>query len=109
MGKLKHYCSFCGKCWQESLRLIDGPGGVHICNECVDLLYNFIHSQPLISLKDGEGEMTIRRDDNMTIDDVWVIYRYLLSLQKAGINVPFEVLSAIERLCKFVDKMVPEK
>jgi ATP-dependent Clp protease ATP-binding subunit ClpX len=29
-------CSFCGKT-QEVRRLIAGPGGVYICNECVEV------------------------------------------------------------------------
>jgi predicted SprT family Zn-dependent metalloprotease len=28
-------CSFCGKTQKEVRRLIAGPGGVYICNECV--------------------------------------------------------------------------
>jgi len=28
-------CSFCGKAQKQVQRLIAGPGGVYICNECV--------------------------------------------------------------------------
>ena len=30
-------CSFCGKSEKEIIKLIEGPGGIHICNECVEL------------------------------------------------------------------------
>ncbi|MGZ3715903.1 MAG: aspartate carbamoyltransferase catalytic subunit, partial [Ktedonobacterales bacterium] len=30
-------CSFCGKRYDEVMRMIAGPNGVHICNECVAL------------------------------------------------------------------------
>jgi hypothetical protein len=30
-------CSFCGKDQQEVRRLVAGPGGVYICNECVEM------------------------------------------------------------------------
>lgn len=30
-------CSFCGKRYEEVMRMIAGPSGVHICNECVAL------------------------------------------------------------------------
>src|SRR6266705_1310675 len=30
-------CSFCGKSQEQVQRLIAGPGGVYICDECIDL------------------------------------------------------------------------
>ena len=36
LGRLLH-CSFCGKSEKEIEKLVAGPGGVHICNECVDV------------------------------------------------------------------------
>lgn len=33
--KLLH-CSFCGKSEHEIAKLVAGPGGIHICNECVE-------------------------------------------------------------------------
>ena len=35
MKKLLH-CSFCGKSDREVKKLAAGPGGLHICDECVD-------------------------------------------------------------------------
>jgi ATP-dependent Clp protease ATP-binding subunit ClpX len=34
MAKTLH-CSFCGKSEHQIDKLVAGPGGVHICNECV--------------------------------------------------------------------------
>ncbi len=34
MGRLR--CSFCGKSDAEIAKLAAGPGGLYICNECVD-------------------------------------------------------------------------
>ncbi|MBR1984046.1 MAG: ATP-dependent Clp protease ATP-binding subunit ClpX, partial [Clostridia bacterium] len=31
------FCSFCGKPKEAVNRLIAGPSGVYICNECVDI------------------------------------------------------------------------
>jgi len=31
----KLHCSFCGKSALEIDKLVAGPGGIHICNECV--------------------------------------------------------------------------
>jgi hypothetical protein len=35
-------CSFCGKSKERVQRLIAGPGGVYICNECVTLCNEII-------------------------------------------------------------------
>ncbi|HLJ68503.1 MAG TPA: ClpX C4-type zinc finger protein [Chloroflexota bacterium] len=35
-------CSFCGKDQEQIRRLIAGPGGVYICNECVELCNQII-------------------------------------------------------------------
>ena len=34
MAKTLH-CSFCGKSEHEIAKLVAGPGGIHICDECV--------------------------------------------------------------------------
>ena len=31
------HCSFCGKSEKDIQKLVAGPGGIHICNECVDV------------------------------------------------------------------------
>jgi len=32
----KYFCSFCGKQQDQVQRLIAGPGGVYVCDECID-------------------------------------------------------------------------
>jgi hypothetical protein len=39
-------CSFCGKSQERVQRLIAGPGGVYICNECVGLCNEIIAGGP---------------------------------------------------------------
>ncbi|HEX6776862.1 MAG TPA: ClpX C4-type zinc finger protein, partial [Ktedonobacterales bacterium] len=34
---MTYRCSFCGKSQDQVQRLIAGPGGVYICDECIDL------------------------------------------------------------------------
>ncbi|WIG58942.1 MAG: Aspartate carbamoyltransferase [Ktedonobacterales bacterium] len=38
-------CSFCGKSREQVNAMIAGPGGVHICNECVDLCLQIIEEE----------------------------------------------------------------
>jgi hypothetical protein len=43
--RVEYRCSFCGKAQQQVHRLIAGPGGVYICNECVDLCEEIISQE----------------------------------------------------------------
>jgi ATP-dependent Clp protease ATP-binding subunit ClpX len=40
--RVQYRCSFCGKSQEQVHRLIAGPGGVYICNECIDLCQEII-------------------------------------------------------------------
>jgi hypothetical protein len=40
--EIQYRCSFCGKSQEQIHRLIAGPGGVYICNECIDLCQEII-------------------------------------------------------------------
>lgn len=47
--RVQYRCSFCGKSQEQVHRLIAGPGGVYICDECIDLCQEIIaeeQSQP---------------------------------------------------------------
>jgi ATP-dependent Clp protease ATP-binding subunit ClpX len=41
----KKVCSFCGKSQEEVETMITGPGGVAICNYCIDECYEMIHEK----------------------------------------------------------------
>ncbi len=43
--RLDIQCSFCGKKQERVRRVIAGPGGVFICNECVTLCNSIIDEQ----------------------------------------------------------------
>ncbi len=36
------FCSFCGKYKEEVNQLIAGPGGIFICDECIDVCHNIV-------------------------------------------------------------------
>jgi ATP-dependent Clp protease ATP-binding subunit ClpX len=42
-------CSFCGKDQYQVIRLIMGPDGVAICNECVSLCNEILAGDPRLS------------------------------------------------------------
>ena len=37
-------CSFCNKTQEEARKLIAGPGGVYICDECIDICADIIEA-----------------------------------------------------------------
>ncbi|MBO9405522.1 MAG: ATP-binding protein, partial [Thermomicrobium sp.] len=44
-GRVFYRCSFCGKSQEEVRRLIAGPNGVYICDECVQLCQEIIQEE----------------------------------------------------------------
>src|SRR5206468_10115015 len=43
--RVQYRCSFCGKSQEQVHRLIAGPGGVYICNECINLCRKIIEEE----------------------------------------------------------------
>jgi alkylhydroperoxidase/carboxymuconolactone decarboxylase family protein YurZ len=44
-SRVQYRCSFCGKSQEQIQRLIAGPGGVYICNECINLCREIIEEE----------------------------------------------------------------
>jgi ATP-dependent Clp protease ATP-binding subunit ClpX len=43
--KHKETCSFCGRAKKQVDAFVEGPGGVYICPECVELCYNIVKQE----------------------------------------------------------------
>lgn len=43
--KRKETCSFCGRSKKQVDAFVEGPGGVYICPECVELCYNIVRQE----------------------------------------------------------------
>jgi hypothetical protein len=54
-------CSFCGKSQKQVERVIAGPDGVYICNECVELCRDIL-GETLQAPSPGQDERVIRLD-----------------------------------------------
>lgn len=54
-------CSFCNKVQGQVRKLIAGPGGVYICDECVDICADILEDE----LEDEEGEEAFQPDINI--------------------------------------------
>jgi hypothetical protein len=55
------YCSFCYKSQHEVRKLISGPGGIFICDECVELCNEIIAGQKPASKSPSVGELPTER------------------------------------------------
>jgi ATP-dependent Clp protease ATP-binding subunit ClpX len=55
---VKYRCSFCGKSQDQVHRLIAGPGGVYICDECIDLCKEIIAEE---QTQPAAGQSSITR------------------------------------------------
>ncbi len=78
-------CSFCGKSQEQVRKLIAGPNGAYICDECVDICSEIIEEE----LAREEAEM----DMDMDVE--------------AEIGTPFEInLQKPEKLKAFLDEYV---
>ncbi len=84
------FCSFCGKSQDEVKRIIGGPNGVFICNECIELCSDIMEEEDLvlapeldlnnlpkpIVMKEYLDEYVIRQDKAKKILSVAVYNHY---------------------------------
>ena len=54
-------CSFCGKTQEQARKLIAGPAGVYICDECVEICADILEEE----LEDEEYEVGSRQEINL--------------------------------------------
>ena len=76
-----HYCSFCRRQADEVRRLIAGPNGIFICNECVEVCIK-------IFLDDGVGDYKIEFYRLLTklLKEAKPAKKYSSDKKKAGKN-----------------------
>ena len=54
-------CSFCNKTQNQVRKLIAGPSGVYICDDCVDICADILEEE----LQEEEEEESVRPDINL--------------------------------------------
>ena len=65
----RYNCSFCGKPQEQVQRLIAGPGGVYICDECVSLCQEIITEEHVVSDQPTWQATTTRKQASMSGTD----------------------------------------
>jgi aspartate carbamoyltransferase catalytic subunit len=69
-GNIAYKCSFCSKTQEQTKRLIAGPGGVYICDECVALCRDIIEDEtPPATPMSGQlsGQWTAKTNNSVSI------------------------------------------
>ena len=56
MARNEIRCSFCGKTESQVLKLLKGPNGVYICDECVELCSEIIEEELGVEEEENEPE-----------------------------------------------------
>ena len=59
-GKIR--CSFCGKTQEQVARLISGPNGAFICDECIDICAEILEEE---AVENGGGKAEAKEDINL--------------------------------------------
>ncbi len=59
------YCSFCGKSQNEVRKLISGPNGIYICDECVDICSEIIDEDLMGEMMEEEDKKNVRPQINL--------------------------------------------
>ena len=78
-GKIR--CSFCGKTQEQVNRLIAGPNGAYICDECIDICAEIIDEHHELC-SDVLEDLYYAGFNNDEIDSLG--YGYLLDVEEEG-------------------------
>ncbi len=87
-------CSFCGKPEREVHRMIEGPGGVRICDECVNLCRDIL--QDGYSDRDDRPESLTELPTPRQIHDV--LDQYIIGQEAAKVALSVSVYNHYKRI-----------
>ncbi len=87
-------CSFCGKQEREVHRMIQGPGGVRICDECVNLCRDIL--QDGYSMRDEQPDTLAELPTPREIHDV--LDQYIIGQEAAKVALSVSVYNHYKRI-----------
>jgi len=95
VGEPKIRCSFCNKTEDQVRKLIAGPGGVYICDDCVDICSEIIEEELAEEYtKNGEEEINLLKPEEIkaVLDD------YVIGQDEAKIALSVAVYNHYKRI-----------
>lgn len=87
-------CSFCGKSSYEVNRIISGPDGVYICNECIDLCKDIIEEENRLFLEESKGDLKLPRPKEIKA----FLDEYVINQDKAKKTLAVSVYNHYKRI-----------
>ena len=64
-SKKNAFCSFCRKSYRDVGPLVEGPGDVYICSECIELCQSILDQE---ERRRGPTKVPVQRDSVTTFD-----------------------------------------
>ena len=81
---MTHYCSFCQRSEHEVKRLIAGPDGVNICDECVGLCVEILEEEGVTPSAKKKPAVTLSMDRVLSPQElVWRLDEYVIGQERA--------------------------
>jgi ATP-dependent Clp protease ATP-binding subunit ClpX len=101
------HCSFCGKSQEDVKRLVAGPEGVYICDECIELCWDIIEDE---SDDEVEGTSKKKFSDIPKPQEIKEhLDKYVIGQDKAKKIMAVAVYNHYKRLLKNDDKPKKDK
>ena len=91
---MTYRCSFCGKSQDQVQRLIAGPGGVYICDECVDLCREIIEEEQ----SSAKPRVTHRQDSHPASKIFDQLNQYVIGQDRAKKTLSVAVYNHYKRI-----------
>ena len=93
-GSKRQVCSFCGRSKKQVDAFVEGPGGVFICPECIDLCYNIVRQER----KRAAGSAVAPKDVPKPREIKEFLDQYVIGQEKAKKSLSVAVHNHYKRL-----------
>jgi len=89
-------CSFCGKGRNEVEQMVEGPefngSNIYICNECVDVTYNILHTEEPLKVRKKKEKILTPEQIKKHLDE------YVVGQDSAKIAISVAVYNHYKRI-----------
>jgi ATP-dependent Clp protease ATP-binding subunit ClpX len=93
------HCSFCGRSADQVDRLISGPPGIFICNECVDVCATLLHEQEKKHDESGRSQTALDSERLLTPREIKeYLDQYIIGQERAKRTIAVAVYNHYKRL-----------